>query len=224
MLYKIINSGSDGNCTILNDSIAIDLGISYKKFEKYSRNIKLVLLTHEHSDHFNKTTIRKLAYEHPMVKFVCLKHLAKQLAIIIPKKNIYVLEANKLYNLGICKVAAFNLTHDVPNCGWRVMVGNEKCIYATDTTNLNGIKAKDYDLYLIEGNYDLTEMLKTINDKKANGEYSYEVRAMQNHLSIQQCNEFLQANMNESSKFVYMHQHKEKLTNGKVEINNNIQS
>lgn len=209
MIYKILQSGSDGNCTILNDSIAIDLGISYRKLGEYAKKIKLVLLTHIHTDHFNVTAIKKLIAEHPKVKFVCLKHLVPELIKCVPERAIYVLEPNKLYDLGICKLSAFNLTHDVPNNGWRIVIGKEKCIYATDTTDLRGITAKGYDLYLIEGNYEPEEILQRINQKRLNGEYAYEIRAMQNHLSIQQCNEFLQNNMKETSEFVYMHQHKE---------------
>ena len=46
MNYKIINSGSDGNCTIVNDIIAIDMGVSYKKLSPCVAKLKLVLLTH----------------------------------------------------------------------------------------------------------------------------------------------------------------------------------
>ena len=210
MKYKIINSGSDGNCTILNDAIAIDLGVSYKKLAEYSKKIKLVLLTHIHSDHFNASTIKRLSIEHPKVKFVCLKYLVNDLIEIVPKERIYILEENKSYSLGICRLAAFPLTHDVPNCGWRIMIGDEKCIYATDTSNLDGIAAKGYDLYLIEGNYDIEDAIKKINEKRMNGEYAYEIRAMQNHLSKQQCKEFLQMNMKETSEYAVMHMHKEK--------------
>lgn len=220
MIYKILQSGSDGNCTILNDSIAIDLGISYRKLSEYAKKIKLVLLTHIHSDHFNTAAIKKLAIEHPKVKFVCLKHMVIELIKLVPERSIYVLEPNKLYDLGICKLSAFNLTHDVPNNGWRIQIGNEKCIYATDTTNLYGITAKDYDLYLIEANYDLEETLQKINQKRMNGEFAYEIRAMQNHLSIQQCNEFLEKNMKETSEFVYMHRHKGEVNDKEMEVDN----
>lgn len=49
MEYEILNSGSDGNCTIINEIIAIDMGVSYKKLKEYHKTIKLVLLTHIHS-------------------------------------------------------------------------------------------------------------------------------------------------------------------------------
>lgn len=215
--YKIINSGSDGNCTILNDAIAIDLGVSYKKLGDYARKIKLVLLTHEHSDHFNKKTIAQLISRHPAVKFVCLEYLVAELAKIVPKASIYVLEANKLYDLGLCRIAAFPLEHDVPNCGYRIQIGDFKAIYATDAKELK-VSAKNYDLYLIEANYDLIEIMDRINTKRAKGEYVYEIRAINNHLSKQQCDDFLYRNMGEKSKFEYMHQHKEKTNDKKIQI------
>lgn len=223
MLYKVIQSGSSGNCTVLNNTIAIDLGISWKALKEFQETIKLVLLTHIHSDHFNITTIKKLHKERPTVKFVCLKHLVEPLSKAVGIDSIYVLEANKLYDLGICKVAAFPLKHDVPNNGWRIMIGKEKAIYATDTCNLYGITAKNYDLYLIEANYDLPDVLNKINEKRRNGEYVYEIRAINNHLSIQQAHNFIDSNMGPNGIWEPMHKHKEK-EHGKVEVNNSSMS
>lgn len=49
MEYEILATGSSGNCTIINHSIAIDIGIPYKKIAPYAKELKLVLLTHIHS-------------------------------------------------------------------------------------------------------------------------------------------------------------------------------
>lgn len=49
MKYEILATGSKGNCTIINDEIAIDMGIPYKKIHPYAKRLKLVLLTHIHS-------------------------------------------------------------------------------------------------------------------------------------------------------------------------------
>lgn len=49
MEYEILNSGSNGNCTIVNGIIAIDMGIPYSKLKGYHRTIQIVLLTHIHS-------------------------------------------------------------------------------------------------------------------------------------------------------------------------------
>jgi len=46
MNYKIISSCSTGNATIIKDIILIDCGVTFKRLEKYYKNLKLVLLTH----------------------------------------------------------------------------------------------------------------------------------------------------------------------------------
>ena len=208
MRYEIIETGSTGNCTILENSIAIDMGVSYKKISSYSEAVKVVLLTHVHSDHFNTATIAKLHREHPMVKFICCKHLINDLIKIVDKGSIYVLEPNKRYDIGLCILSPFELYHDVPNVGWRIEIQGHRCIYATDTRTLN-ITARNYDLYLVEANYDMDEILERIQEKQDAGEYVYEYRAINNHLSKQQCDEWLENNKGPESEVVYMHQHKE---------------
>ena len=208
MKYQIIETGSKGNCTVLEDSILIDIGVSYKKILPFADKVKVVLLTHCHSDHFNQVTIAKLIREHPMTKFVCCKHLVKDLSKIVPASSIYVLEINKRYDLGLCILSPFPLYHDVPNVGWRISIKGQKCIYATDTRMID-ITARNYDLYLVEANYEMDEILGRIRDKQDAGEYIYEYRAINNHLSKEQCDEWLAVNKGPGSEVVYMHQHKE---------------
>ena len=208
MLYKVISTGSKGNCVVINDKIAIDLGVSYRKLGDYKKTIKLVFLTHQHTDHFNWDTVRLLAHNHPTVKFACMDYMVNSLKKIVPPKNIYILKPDTKYDLGICQAAAFDLEHDVPNCGWRLFIEGKKIVYATDTRSLN-IEAKDYDYYFIEGNYDYETTLKRYRDKKEKGEYVYELRAMSNHLSIDQFKEFIAKN-NVKGEVIMMHQHEDK--------------
>ena len=212
MNYKIISSGSKGNCVWL-ESILIDCGVPYRKLKEF--DYRLVLLTHIHSDHFNPRTIVKIAEDHPNVKFVCLRYLLDKLKNLVNSDQIYVLEPNKKYDLGICRLSAFPLYHDVPNCGWKIEIKGEKCIYATDT-RLIDTKAKNYDLYLIEANYITSNALKRARDKRLKGEYSYEMRAINNHLSKEKCDTFLRLNKGPNSECVYMHVHK-----GEYEIEKN---
>lgn len=62
------------------------------------------------------------------------------------------------------------LYHDVPQCGYRVLFDDYKAIYMTDTKTVEGISAKNYDLYLVEGNYDEDEIEERIkkNNKNVN--------------------------------------------------------
>ncbi len=79
--------------------------------------------------------------------------------------------------------------------------------YATDTNNLNGISARHYDLYMVEANYEDDVILQKIAEKKAAGEYAYEVQAMQNHLSKAKCDDFVYRNIGNGGEYVYLHCH-----------------
>lgn len=210
-MYNIISTGSSGNAVILNNNILIDCGVSLKALSDVKKQIKIVLLTHVHSDHFNKTTIRNLAAERPILRFACCEWLVQDLlACGVSERNIDVMQIGKIYNYGVFKVSPIKLYHDVPQCGWRVFIGNEKAIYMTDTATLDGISAKDYDLYLVEANYISEEIQKKIKEKQESGQYAYEYRVLKTHLSKEKCDEWLLENMGEHSEYVYMHQHQDR--------------
>ena len=206
MKFNILNSGSDGNGVIIEDIILIDCGISFKKLEDYYKKLKLVLLTHKHSDHFNKATIKKLAYERPTLRFACCEWLVDELVKCgVEKKKIDVLKIGKNYNYNAFIVEPIKLYHDVPQCGYKLKIGVNKLIYATDTNKIDHIKAKNYNYYFIEGNYESEEELHN----RATDEY-YEKRVKETHLSKVQATEWLMKNMGENSKYVFMHEHKER--------------
>lgn len=211
MNYKIISSCSTGNAVIIKDIILIDCGVSFKRLEKYYKKLKLVLLTHIHSDHFNKATIKKLAEERPLLRFACCEWLLKPLLECgVERKNIDVIQIGTKYDYKQFKVVPIKLYHDVPQCGYRVLFLDYKVIYMTDTKTVDGISAKNYDLYLIEGNYEEDEIAKRIKRKQQNCEFVYEFRARENHLSREKATEFLLNNMGENSEYVFMHEHVER--------------
>ena len=96
------------------------------------------------------------------------------------------------------------------NAGYRVLFNNYKVIYMTDTRTVEGISAKNYDLYLIEANYEEDEIKERIRQKQQKCKFVYEFRAKENHLSKQQASEFLLNNMGENSEYIFMHQHVER--------------
>ena len=67
MKYEIISTGSKGNALLLDKGILIDCGVSYRKLK--DKPIRLIVLTHEHKDHFNPKTIQKIHKEHPLIRF-----------------------------------------------------------------------------------------------------------------------------------------------------------
>lgn len=207
MNYKIINTGSDGNATIVEDTVLIDCGVSFKKLKPYIQKLQLVLLTHIHQDHFNKTTISRLAKDRPALRFGCCEWLVQKLINCgVDKGNIdiYILNKKAIYNNNL-KVKPVKLYHDVPQCGYKVEINNYKVFYATDTKTLEGIKAIGYNYYFVEANY--------VNDdelhNRAYNDY-YENRVKNTHLSQEQATNWLLENMSFYSNYQFMHQHKEK--------------
>ena len=211
MNHNIIATGSTGNAVVLNDYILIDCGVSFKALKDVFKQLQLVLLTHIHIDHFNKQTIRKLAKERPTLRFACCEWLvADLLECNVSERNIDLLEIGKIYDYGAFKVSPIKLYHNVPNCGYRLFFGEEKALYATDTEHLDGITAKDYDLYLIEANYTEDDLQERINAKLEAGQYCYELNVSSRHLSHEQASEFLLVNMGKNSDYVFLHGHKDK--------------
>jgi len=163
-MYNVLSSGSKGNCVLYHNTIAVDMGIPYKMISAYKNALQIVLLTHIHGDHCNISTIKKLAFERPTLRFACGEFLTQHLQGI---KNIDVLEVGKVYDYGQFKISPIYLYHDVPNFGYRIFKDQTKIIHATDTAHLDGITAKDYDLYCIESNYNEDTVFESIESKKS---------------------------------------------------------
>ena len=208
MNYDIIATGSKGNATVIDTKILIDCGVPFKKLNRHYKNLSIVLLTHIHSDHFNKATIKKLAFERPLIRFGCGKHLVQALIDCkVPKRNIDVLEPNHTYEYGTFTICPVSLIHNVENIGYKITLGNEKMLYATDTNEISHISAKNFDYYFIEAKYPDDEIRERIEKKNISGEYAYEYGVLNNHLSNEKCDTWLLENIGDNSHVIYMHQH-----------------
>ena len=204
MNYNIISSSSKGNAVIYHDHILVDCGISYKKLKPYINDLKIILLTHEHKDHFNPITIQKLISDRPTLRFACGRFLVEKLHDL-GVVRIDVVEPGKVYDYKLFKISPITLYHDVDNFGYRIFKDDYKIIHATDTVTMEGIKAKGYDLYAIEHNYDETTIDEEIADKLSRNEYAYEIGAKNSHLSFQQAEAFINENKKEDSEVIKLH-------------------
>lgn len=209
MEFNIISTGSKGNAVILNREILIDCGVPYKAIKPYVKDLQLVLLSHAHSDHIRPSTIRKLQEERPSLRFGCGKWLLPSvLACGVRKSNIDIYTPNlKNRYTDDLQLIMIPLKHNVSNCGYKLLLNGEKIFYATDCNNLDGIDAKNYDLYMIEANYEDSEIQERIAEKEANGQYCYEYQVLNNHLSKQKADNFIAENAGDKSRFVYLHGH-----------------
>lgn len=213
MDFNVLATGSSGNCVIINKSIAIDIGVPFKALEAVKKDLKLVLLTHAHGDHFNPRTVRALAKERPSLRWGCCEWIVEPLLEAgVDKRRIDVLEpGQEIVYPDICYLKSERLTHNVPNCGYHITVmGGERLFYATDTGTLDGIDAKGYDLYMIEANHTRAELEARMEAKRAAGKFSYELSAAANHLSREQAEDWLYQQIGPTSQYVFLHQHQEK--------------
>ncbi len=226
MTYDILATGSSGNAVVINGEILVDCGVPYKKLEQsgYIKVLKLVLLTHEHGDHFNPATVGRLHRERPALRWGCCEWMVKAREKDGKWEQGPLLKAGvdkrvvKLFDTDVWDISnpdvfimPQEIPHDVKNCCWCFSFrnGEETLFYATDTSTLDGIEAKGYDLYLIEANHTRAEIEARIAEKQARGEFAYEVRAVRNHLSREQAEEWLARNAGPNSRYVFLHQHKE---------------
>lgn len=212
--FEIISTGSQGNAVVLNDNVLVDCGVSFKAIAPYVSKLKLVLLTHIHGDHFRPSTIRRLAEMRPTLRFCCCPWLVRPLVETgVPPRQIDVVDIGMQLRYGMCDVIPVMLAHNVPNCGYKIHFPKGRVFYATDTNNLNGITAKDYDLYMVEANYEDEEIQERIAAKKEEGVFSYERQVLENHLSKSKCDDFIYRNIGPTGVYVYLHCHSEKEAN-----------
>jgi ribonuclease BN (tRNA processing enzyme) len=201
--YNVIASGSTGNSVIYHKNIMVDCGVPFSRIKPFLYDIKIVLLTHIHGDHFNLSTIKRLAFERPSLRFGCCEWLSEHLEGV---KNVDIYNIGSVYDYGLFKIIPIKLYHDVPNCGYRIITNDYKIIHATDTNHLNGISAPNYNLYALEHNYDENIVKDVIKEKELRGEYSYEKYAINAHLSEQQANDFYYKNKGENSEILRLHE------------------
>jgi len=202
-MYRIISSSSKGNAVLYFDTVLVDCGIPYSLLKPYAGGISLVLLTHIHKDHFNISTIKRLASGRPSLRFGCGEFLAECLTGI---RNTDIYQPGKIYDYGQFEISPVVLYHDVPNFGYRIFKDGKKIIHATDTYTLDGISAKNYDLYALEANYDEERVYEVIREKESKGEYAHQKGAVNSHLSLQQAQNFVIRNAGEKYEFVMLHQ------------------
>lgn len=210
MDYVIIATGSSGNAVVINNCILVDCGVSWRAIESYTKNLKLVLLTHKHIDHYKSSTVKRLFFERPMIRFGCMSWMVEKLVESgVSYKNIDVYEDGEVNDYGNLQIKSVVVPHDVPNCGYEIFMNGEKIFYATDCHSLSHINAENFDWYLVEGNYGEQEIVDRIKKKIENGAYVYEYRARENHMSIENAVNWIAQNAGPKSKYILLHGHKE---------------
>lgn len=204
-ICNVLSSGSKGNCEIYHKSIAIDMGIPFSMIKPYINDLKLVMCSHQHQDHINISTIKRLAFEKPLLRFGIGEWM---LPFFEGIRNVDVYELGKWYDYGQFKICIGKLYHDTANCFYRIEKDGHKTFRATDTYTLEGITAKNYDLYAIEANYNEETIFKSIENKIKKGEFAHQIGSVKTHLSEQQARDFVFKNAGENYKVLRLHESK----------------
>lgn len=214
MTCDVIATGSQGNAVALGGEILIDCGVPYKHIAHIVPTLKLVLLTHRHADHFASTTIKRLHRERPTLRFGCCEWMVPYLVSAGVSPTVIDIFAPLFgcvyaYDHHHILISPFSLFHDVENCGYKITYNRKEILYATDTSTLDHVTAKGFDLYLIEANHTEEELADRIRRKTESGEYVYEFRVEGTHLSRESADAWLAMNAGPNSKVIYLHQHQE---------------
>ena len=115
----------------------------------------------------------------------------------------------KEYDFGAFNLKPIETYHDVRNMSYKVDFKPVTVYYATDTKKLDYLDClKGLDYYFVENNYSREELQERIKEKEEKGEFVYEYRVKETHMSAEEVNSFLIEMMNDNSQFVYCHQHK----------------
>lgn len=185
-------SGSSGNSLYIKPyKIMIDLGLAYNRYdEDIFYDLKYILLTHEHGDHFYVTTIDKIHKKFPHITFVMSEHLYNVAFDIFKKKNrdfnmiknIQILSDDEplIYEIDEDEYALVKHTvtdhGDIPNVSYTIKgfkpidsIKEPVILYASDLTSTEpssrteGLpKDEMYNLMFLEANYDAADVFDVL--------------------------------------------------------------
>jgi len=206
MQLKIIGTGSQGNCYILEnekDALIIELGLNFSKI-KEALNFDLskisgVIISHCHLDHAKGM---KQVLDNGIE---CYSSQGTFQSLNINHHNAKIIKSKQAFQIGNFKILPFNVHHDVAEPLGFLIDHEEtgRCLFVTDTTyidytfpNLNNI--------IIEANY-CEEIIKDKLGNTWQGEL-LKNRILKSHMSLNTCKDTLLANdLSQVQKIVLIH-------------------
>lgn len=201
MKYKIISTGSKGNAVII-ENILIDIGVPYSKLHEFLYDIKIIFITHKHSDHLNLTTFKKIKKNFPHIKILSNYDVAESVGF---NQLFKVTPDDYSIDIDGYQLTTFNCLHDVVCQGLVMKINELNVIYATDTSTLDNGPDLKYDYCFIESNHDEQKMKMIMSDSKQ--KYGYDVfLSSQRHLSTQKAKAFYYMHRrNKESQLIELH-------------------
>ena len=178
MKISVLSSGSKGNSTLIqtkNTKILIDLGVtkSYveeklKEIEVEPKEIKAILITHNHVDHIQGLKVFLKKYK-PLV------YVTEELLELLKEYDFaanYVIFDDKSQIIDDLKIDLIKTSHDAKgSLGFIISDDKKSCVYITDTGYINNRyfeKLKNHNLYILESNHDVAMLM--------DGNYPYHLK------------------------------------------------
>lgn len=162
MDYKIISSGSqNGNCAKLKfDDIVImvDIGKAYSRLKKHFDDVDLLLITHKHDDHLNKSAYNQIKINHPSIIIATNQETSDFISEkVLPAPDLIFDGSEPLY---VNDIEIYQLPnyHGVECHGFIFKQDNSYHLFATDLST-----TVDYQEFLTSHNAQLDTMLLEAN-------------------------------------------------------------
>lgn len=192
-----LSASSKGNCHVLecdNSSIMLDCGIKAKDIVDNIDYSKLdgVFVTHVHKDHSK-------GVEELSVYTNCNYYMNHETFENTQINGMrYKKEINGIIDTKDFKILPFDVYHDVQNTNFLILYKktNQKFLYITDTSNVSNLHFKDIDFFIVEGNFSKSWDLDDTKYKRTNSSVG--------HLPIEETREFLEKNISEKTKCVFI--------------------
>ncbi|MGM0441581.1 MAG: MBL fold metallo-hydrolase [Elusimicrobiota bacterium] len=173
---QVLGSSSKGNATVLwneKTAILVDCGMGRRYIERNLNRLDIkfsqiqgVFITHGHSDHVKKSSLRMMVQKN--IKVFCHEDVAEvlklkyEIARTAEKENILrTFRSGEIMEFNKFRVKGFEVVHDTHCYGFNIIAGSgenpKKITVATDLgCTDNGITDKfiNSDVIIIESNYD----------------------------------------------------------------------
>jgi len=160
------SSGSSGNCYLVKSdetALLVDTGISGKKiFEGLSATdtdvsmVKVILITHEHSDHIK--SLRIVTKKSPQAMVFSNIKTWPYISELVPLERQITFESGESFEVGDIGVKAFHISHDAAEpVGFSFSCGGRQISIMTDTGYVSDEmfgEIKNADLIALEANHD----------------------------------------------------------------------
>lgn len=183
--YKIIGTGSTGNCVLI-ENVMVDCGLPYIRIKDALYETDILLLTHKHTDHILKSTFEKIRREFPNIIVIANYEVAYLYDVdIICNENLPVEVEDYTFT-------PFRGEHGDTLCyGYTWEVKGLDIIYATDMSDFHNAPDKKYDYLFLESNHDKLKLNAVKSSYKAKKTYGYDVYTSSlRHCSTQKCKGF----------------------------------